>query len=581
MQPGWMWTALLLLGLAWGQPATPLVLQGPTSGLVYQGTEWTLGGVPPVSNPYDPTQANLTVSFTAPNRQTYRIPAFWYQDFDPQTLQPQGTGGWRARFTPTQPGTWQVMAQWENPATQSEVALLEVAAQPNARGFVRIDPHQPRYFSFDNHDLYLPIGLNIAWSTGNVLADYTRWFDQLARNGGNFARIWMASWAFGVEWRDTGLGHYQQRQKQAWLLDQVFQLAQERGIYLMLCLINHGAFSTTVNPEWNQNPYNRANGGFLEEPQAFVTHPMARELFKRRLRYMAARWAWSTQLMAWEWWNEVNWTPIGEGELQAWVREMTPALRQYDPYHHPISSSYSTGSTAPLWQLPELDFAQIHDYTDRDLIPHYATMAAQGRQAAPNKPVLPSELGYGSGAPDLLFVERERVHLHNGLWAAPFQGLAGTGMYWWWDNLVDPQNLWPLLAGVSRFLIDEDLRQLQPQPVTLNRFLEASALGLQNPTRALVWVRSNHYTAASVNRLLAEALLSGQNPASPAPRYPLVRNLTLKLQGLRNGAYTWQWYNPRSTRVVGQKTVQVVGGQLTLEVPALDRDIAGKLISQP
>ena len=86
----------------------------------------------------------------------------------------------------------------------------------------------------------------------------------------------MSAWAFGIEWKDTGLGDYSGRMKQAWLLDQVFKLAEQRGVYIMLTLLNHGAFSTSVNPEWNDNPYNAANGGPLKEPRLFVRNAQAR-----------------------------------------------------------------------------------------------------------------------------------------------------------------------------------------------------------------------------------------------------------------------------------------------------------------
>jgi aryl-phospho-beta-D-glucosidase BglC (GH1 family) len=134
--------------------------------------------------------------------------------------------------------------------------------------------------------LYFPIGMNIAWATSlnNTLADYQRWFDKLSQNGGNFARVWMSSWDLGIEWEDTGLGDYTNRLKQAWLLDQVFQMADQRGIFIMLTLLNHGSFSRTVDPEWSGNPYNARLGGPLLKPQDFVTDPQAIDFFKRRLR---------------------------------------------------------------------------------------------------------------------------------------------------------------------------------------------------------------------------------------------------------------------------------------------------------
>src|SRR6185436_8330311 len=139
----------------------------------------------------------------------------------------------------------------------------------------------------------------------------------------------------------TGLGDYSGRMKQAWLLDQVFKLAEQRGVYIMLTLLNHGAFSTSVNPEWNDNPYNIANGGPLKEPRLFVRNAQARELFKRRVRYIAARWGYSPNLFAWEWWNEVSWTPIDDLSLKPWVAEMTAYIQQYDPNHHLVSLSYA------------------------------------------------------------------------------------------------------------------------------------------------------------------------------------------------------------------------------------------------
>ncbi len=137
---------------------------------------------------------------------------------------------------------------------------------------MRLNRQNPRYYAFDNGDFYFPIGPNLGWATQSglgVLKDYERWLDRLSQNGGNVGRVWMASWSFAIEWNDTGLGDYSGRMQQAWLLDQVFKLAEQRGVYLMLTLLNHGAFSDSVNPEWDSNPYNAANGGPLKTPREF------------------------------------------------------------------------------------------------------------------------------------------------------------------------------------------------------------------------------------------------------------------------------------------------------------------------
>jgi hypothetical protein len=185
---------------------------------------------------------------------------FWYQDYDEQTLAPQGEPHWRVHFNLPRAGTWEIRVQTSPPLQ------VTVADGATRRGFVRTAGGG---FVYDDGTPFIPIGLNLGWSTSpgvQVLADYRQWFDAFAANGGNACRIWMASWSFGIEWRDTPLGDYTARLRQAWLLDRVLALAAERGIVVMVTLLNHGAFSTSTNPEWDDNPYNQRNGGPLANP---------------------------------------------------------------------------------------------------------------------------------------------------------------------------------------------------------------------------------------------------------------------------------------------------------------------------
>lgn len=538
-----------------------------------------------VANLYDPAQASLSVRFSAPSGVTVTVPAFWYQPFDPATLTPQGEPGWRVRFTPQEAGTWQAQALLAQPALASAPLTFNVEADPTARGFLRVDPAHPRHFAFDNGDYFLPIGLNMAWSEQAglaVLADYTRWLDALSANGGNYIRLWMPAWGFGIEWNDTGLGDYTGRMQQAWLLDQVFRLAEARGVYIMLALINHGQFSTSVNPEWADNPYNAANGGMLQEPSEFATNAEAKALFARRLRYIAARWAYSPHLHTWEWWNEVNWTPIGDARLQPWIEEMTPLLRQWDPYGHPISNSYGSGGKSQLWAMPELDFAQWHDYTGSDpmltLPAVYADLLALAGGA---KPVMLSEIGYGAAGVETQF-GKEEIHFHNALWAGPFSGFASSGMYWWWDQFVDAKQLWGDYAGLAEFLQGEDLRLLAPSQAQVTGAEGAGAayaLALLAPDRALVWVRNAAYHAAEVDNAILELVKAKQriDPETWVYLPPLLQGFTLTVDGLADGAYTAQVYDPQARVWLEPQRVDVTGGQAVLALPDFAADLAIKL----
>ncbi|CAN5429037.1 hypothetical protein BH10CHL1_BH10CHL1_49300 [soil metagenome] len=542
-----------------------------------------------VANPFDPAQIDLQVRFTSATSKTVVAPAFWYQDFYTKTLQPKGAPLWRVRFTPNEAGTWRAQAELAQPKLVSQPLNFDVAPSSTTRGFIRINAQNPHYFAFDqgaSNQFYFPIGLNIAWSNQQgqgVLQDYEHWLDQLSQNGGNIARVWMAAWSFGIEWNDTGLGNYTQRQQQAWLLDQVFKMAEKHQVYILLTLLNHGPFSTSVNPEWDDNPYNAANGGMLKTPEEFATNPQAKAYFKRRLRYIAARWGYSPNLFAWEWWNEVNWTPLADDALLGpWISEMTKELQKFDPYHHLVSTSYANGANTKLWQMPELSFSQQHDYTGHDPILEFKTAFDDITKTAPNKPLLMAEHGFSpaDGDSSLAF---EQMHLHNGIWAAPFIGYAGTGMYWWWDTLFDKNKLWTEFKGIADFMQGEDLAAMHPTTATITS-KGAQALALQNERRAMVWVRSDGYGVDAAQAAYSKAIKQAIKTKIPLKNWqytpPLVENLTLALSGLKDGNYTVRWFSPSSLQWEAEVAVQVKNGKLTLPIPPLQQDWAVKVIAK-
>lgn len=525
------------------------------------------------ADPYDPAATPAT-DFTSPSGKTLQVSAFWYQDFGPD-LAAKGEPHWRVRFTPTEAGAWTV-------SSADETHRFDVTPS-DAHGFLQVDGGNPRYLAYDDGTPFFAIGLNLGWASSKetTLVEYERWLDALAAQGANTVRIWMAAWSFGLEWSDTGLGNYTGRLDRAWLLDWVFEMAEARDIKIILVLINHGAFSETTNPEWAENPYNAALGGPCAEPQCFVTDEAAKDLFKRRLHYIAARWSHAPNLLAWEWWNEVNWTPITDAQLQPWITEMTATLREVDVYGHLTTHSYGSGSSGgSIWRLDGLELMQQHQYTTQD--PSRALPLGY-EQMAPlaEKPLLHGEFGYSTGTEDETSFDQEGIHLHNSLWAAAMSGYASTAMYWWWDTYIEPLNLWHHFGGVSRFLEGENLAALGPADVNLGTG-DLNALALQAEDRALVWVQNRAYTAenlqAGLENALREALRSGAQ-LDLAWRYepPTVTGQTITLTGLENGPYTLHWYDPQEGVWGDEQEVGVAQGHLSVAIPPLTRDLAFKL----
>ncbi|HSB67317.1 MAG TPA: DUF5060 domain-containing protein [Anaerolineales bacterium] len=565
--------------------APPLVIVNPSSNRIerYNLLEINLQTILQVDNPYDPDEINIEVFFTTPSGDELKVGAFWMQDYDLQTRRPKGKPGWKVRITPTDAGIWSAVARIPDHGLESEAIRFQVV-ESNEPGFVRVHPSNPRYLAFDNGDFFFPIGLNICWWGGGLdpVAEYSKWLDLFTANGGNMIRVWMASWSFGIEWKDTGLGDYDERLYEAWTLDQLFSLADEHHVKIILVLMNHGPFSLSTNTEWKDNPYNAELGGPLASPDQFVTDPDARAYYQRRLNYIVNRWGYSTSLLAWEWFNEVNLTMIPYETLIPWLQEMTVYLRERDVNHHLTTNSSAIQAESPVWNMPEIDLIQKHEYAeqenapDKDLAERVVADFNRLAMSAPIKPILLGEFGYSATnyGDD---IETTGIHLHNGLWATTFAGYAGSGMYWWWDVYVDKYNLWKHFKGLSTFLEGVDLARytsLSSVEIDGGGTDEAVGLGLQGED-ILVWIRSNDYTV--------QASVSARNGSPDSASYvpPLVEGLRLTLKDMPDGNYTVRWFDPQGANWLDAQSVTAQNHTLIIPIPGFSKDLAAKISPNP
>jgi len=537
------------------------------------------------SNPFDPDELDIRVEFTPPSGATVEIGAFWYQPYESKGLVPTGDPGWRARFTPTEAGAWTAVARIPPRGLESEPVSFQVL--PSDRpGFVRVHPENPGYLAFDNGDFFFPIGLNLGWwtQTGNALSDYRRWMDAFAANGGDAIRVWMADWSFGLEYSDTPLGDYTYRMRRAWLLDQIFAMAEARDLYVLLVLLNCADYNDWQTDGWNKNPYNAARGGPLERPGQFVTDPTARALLQRRLSYIVNRWGYAPRLLAWEWWNEVNLAPFSDETLIPWLQEMTAYLRARDVNQHLTTNSYAIRDLSPIWDLPELDIIQKHEYahqvgtTDRDLAERAAADFARLAESAPAKPILLGEFGYGTESTGF-DVDKTGIHLHNGIWATTFVGYAGSGMYWFWDSYVEVYRAWHHFRGLDRFLTDVDLTRYQPfSPLEITGPSgspgPAVGLGLRSDEDVLIWLRSDGYTVQATEAAWEDA----GSPAAFNYNPPLVEGQVLTLRDMGSGVHTVHWFDPQSGSWLDPVEATAQGDRLSIPIPEFRRDLAAKIV---
>jgi hypothetical protein len=584
-----------LLASGSGQDMVEILSSNLQNGAIaaYQKVELQLKIVADFTNPYDPEEITVDAIFTSPDNRQYKVPGFYYEPFSRKTngnveeIKPNGSPDWRIRFTPEQVGEWsgqiRVTTKGNQEASVKEAVAEAVVAQkaleftvtaePN-HGFVRVDPNQSGYFVFDNGHLYLPIGSNVCWANEYNEHDkrgmiaYETWFSQMADNGANFARIWLAPWGFAPEWKDTGLGNYSARQNRAWQLDYLFDLAAQKNIFLMICILNHGQFSSGTNPDWENNPYNVKSGGFLKEPVEFLTDPLARKLFKQKLRYIVARWGYSTHLFAWEWWNEVNLTDglSEEKALTPWLSEMGAYLETLDPYHHMVTNSYSSGSRGyeSYWNTKEIDLIQIHKYNIYDWAEDMSRTMAECRRYT-QKPVMYGEFGMQQA----MAIDLKGVHFHEGLWGGLFSGTAGTGMIWYWDLYLEKLDLFHHYRGISKFFAGEELQREGLEPMVLPSTGKVEAYGLVRANKALVWIKSIKYSYREVENLAFKyGLGKGE--------FPEITKAQVTIPDLTPGTYWLEAWNPATGVMTSRKQVRVTKA-LVLNLPKFRQDLAYKI----
>ncbi len=427
-----------------GNRLTPSVLRGAYPRIE---TSFRLPGLK--GDPFDYEQVFVQVTLRKPDNGTVDVPAF----FD-------GGDTWRMRYTPTAPGQYAVVTVKLNRQTAHEQDLDKkdwtVKGDPQP-GFIRVDRGDHSRFIFDNGARYFPLGQNQAWHS-DKLPDIPDLFVKMHEAGENWSRVWMDHWdGKNLDWPSSGkpakLGDLDLNVAKKW--DGIIEAAEKNDIYIQMTLQHHGQYSSVKgyrysnnnNSNWDENPFNVKNGGFLQNPEDFFTNPQARALTKRKLYYILARWGYSPNIMAWELFNEVEGTDAGNGKLwddiAMWHREMAIFLRQFDGYQHLITTSAYPGIALdnPIWQT--VDYIQQHTYTSDLVTALGVAPASEGKR--PDKPFFVGEFGPSN------LRDSHGVYLHEGLWASLMSGKSGAAQYWDWDT-VERENLYGQFQAASGFL---------------------------------------------------------------------------------------------------------------------------------
>ncbi|MDQ6764429.1 MAG: DUF5060 domain-containing protein [Bacteroidota bacterium] len=422
------------------------------------------------TNAYDYSDIDVQCIFFAPSGRKDTVDGFYMQDYilkPDGSLTLSGSGTFKVRYAPNEAGNWSYILSCKNLAgTTTQASQNFQCIASSEAGFIR--KNVTNYLNFDNGKQYIPIGENMGWQSSNIVIDYTDWLTKLANNDGNFIRVWMSSWAFALEWKNgnnDGFGGLEKyNQYSGFYLDWLLNYCKQKDVYMMLTLNNHGQVSTNVNPQWIDNPYNAANGGPAANTWDFFTDMSAKAIFKNRLRYIVARYGYSQNIQSWELFNEVDWTDqfsTRKSDVTIWHDEMSTYIKSKDVYKHLVTTSYAYDYNDPAtWNLPNIDFTQTHFYSNSPNIESVLSAATQNYLINYQKPTLNGEFGLGPPGPTLSANDPNGIHIHNAIWGSSFSGAMGSAMSWWWDDYINPQNLYyhfkPLAAVTSLVKFKDD-----------------------------------------------------------------------------------------------------------------------------
>ena len=404
-------------------------------------------------NPFDPDDVALDADVTTAPGRSYTLPGFFTVTHrrevreGAEVMVPEDNGRWLVRLAATEVGPLRCsLRARDRSGTVSHGAGTFTVVPSRQRGFLRQSSADPHYFRYDDGSAYVPVGHNLPIypTTGQLAEEAIR---RMAAAGENWNRWWMSNRGLGIEW-ERRLGWY--RQAEAARLDAMLQLAEELGFTYMLCMDTHQDFRTGG---WKGNPFNRANGGPCEAVKDWFTNADAKSFYRKRLRYTVARWAWSPQVLCWEFGNEFEgWADTDQETKINWNREMAECLAKLDPYGHLITTSWwSKTGPESCWEIPRVGIVQTHCYTNND-----ANVAQQVRDYCLHqwerfdKPHVFGEFGIRSHS-TTADKDPKGWALHNAFWVAVCSGCCGVPMPWWHRNYIDALDLYFHFTAIRRF----------------------------------------------------------------------------------------------------------------------------------
>ncbi|MFD0671169.1 fibronectin type III domain-containing protein [Cohnella sp. GCM10027633] len=525
------------------------------------------------NNPFNPDEADVKAYFTTPGGQTEVVPAFYRSNSSPK---------WAVRYSPRSIGSHSVYIKVtdSNGTGQSSTYTFTAGnAAADSRGYMGVSGN--RMVDSFNKQITL-LGSNFAWGATQEILDAMPVYEESQMN---IMRVWLSCWwanyapeygpvtttQAGITMSYDGIGRYQLENMAR--MDTLMQTAEANNIFIMLTLNSFGDFYY----DWEYHAYNTANGGpsyWSENNTDFWTNPTAIAYQKKLLRYVFARWGYSTSLGMLEYWNEMDNRVNDYVNKPAWHQNVDTYWKSWDFYHHPTTSSFAwmdaLGSNQTSWEaLTTLDVVNLHRYDDSiEVVDNWEANLKHALADFGNRPSFFGE--YGPPANSVPFAPATQRAIHDALWSPLFRaGATGGNLLWVADgdplgNEFNVRDLYKEIYNTFAGFIKPEEYYLPSMPfVDYGLQSNSTKVGaFKNGDRALLWINDSTAT---------------YNISSPST----ISGMSFTIPSMNSGTYSVKYYNTVTGAEAGTATATASGGNVVLSgIPSFTRDIAVKVVRQ-
>lgn len=567
-------------------------------------------------NVYDQDDICVTALVIDPKGNQYNVPMFYYEEYarhlegNNEVLTKVKNGEFRLRYTPRLAGEHKVKITIAQKGVIKKYPANDYIifnAKPGAKdAFLKVSSDKT-HLEYSNGAPYVGIGHNMCgweWGGSDNMAgsyEYERWFNNLSNSGGNMVQFDLCEgdqieWTKldnELEWSDDYGGLYHYNQKTAFKTDYKVDLADQLGLFYRFTLFHWEDFDTETDnfPDWGwkRNPYNSANSGsvYAKDASEYFTNEACKKATKNFLRYVVARWGYSTNMMMYELFNEVDAPGMewGNGKsyqtalpgITQWHKEMSDYLKSIDVNKHMASTSCASATFGnEFWQLNNIDITTIHNYTmynDQGTINEYevvrnVTNFVSSRVQSTKKPMVYGEFALSPGGDIQREHDKDGVGFHNGIYAAVMAGSLGTTMHWTWGSYIDEYDLYDHYKGVNALFDGADLRGFKNfnNLSTSQQNGRVWYTGLKNENMAYVWVKDamNDYNQTRYG-YVPQTMSAG----------------SFEITNMNEGTYYLEFVNTYNGQISEAGTVAVgANKRLVINYPAFVKDFAIKVVHE-